>query len=166
MSEEYTQSTLIESARRLVKLHEKPEPGFAGWHAMAQQRYEDLRDNVLAEEERRAEQASKWENVYYNESGYELRLLRATVQRRKLADATSPEVSNDGNCKWCGFPKNTQHRDHEYESSDCMDHWHVQVHGQGRHCRSCGMTSVFTPNGMRRVIPCARGPEYTTESNS
>lgn len=65
-------------------------------------------------------------------------------------------------CKWCGFPKNTQHRDHEYESSDCMDHWHVKVHGQREYCRSCGMTSVFTPVGMKRVLPCARGFEFIT----
>ncbi len=76
-----------------------------------------------------------------------------------VKEANKTDIDGDY-CKWCGYPKNNQHQDHKYEPNDCMDHWHVQVHGQGAHCRSCGMTSVFTPNGMKRVIPCASGPEY------
>lgn len=72
-------------------------------------------------------------------------------------------TDGDGYCKWCGFPKSNQHKDHEYEPNDCSDSWHSQVHGLGAECPACGMTSVFTPNGMRRVIPCARLSEFAPE---
>ena len=95
----------------------------------------------------------EWENVYYNESGYEVRLLGGTLQRRKLADATSPEVSNDGNCKWCGCPKSNEHRNHDYQAVDCIDGWHDKRHGQGAECPSCRLTATLTMTGMRRMMP-------------
>ena len=57
-TEQFTQATLIDVARRFAKLFDDPESGFMTWHMICHVIFEELRDNVHAEEERQANKKS------------------------------------------------------------------------------------------------------------